>query len=360
MKHVNIPIFIPQLGCPHQCIFCNQKKISAQTAIPTAKQVQDYIREYLRKIGNLPCEVEIAYFGGSFTGLPIEQQRTYLEAARPFLHHPLVTGIRISTRPDYIDEAGLDFLSEKGVVTIELGVQSFVDCVLQASGRLYTAQQAVQACKMIKAKQIRLGIQAMVGLPEDNYQHAMATAETIASLRPDMVRIYPTLVIKDTPLERMFYQRTYRPLFLPEAVEICADMRNLICRQGIRIIRMGLQPNEELRGGNVVAGPFHPAFGELVEQANFYRLANCLLEAHRTDYGLQTHLEVVVNPRDISKMIGYKRENITKLSQIWQVELTVVGRESQKPGEIEIEARKSSPCRGSGRKMEKGFLTPGV
>jgi len=176
MKHVNIPIFIPQLGCPHQCIYCNQKTISAQTSIPNEKQVREQISRCFKSIGPKVDEVEIAYFGGSFTSLPMGRQKTYLEAARPFLKHPKFCGVRISARPDCIDEEELHFLKTFGVKTIELGIQSFADVVLKASGRLYSSIQAMDACHMVKSKGFRLGVQVMSGLPEDNYRFAIQTA----------------------------------------------------------------------------------------------------------------------------------------------------------------------------------------
>ena len=346
MKHINIPIFIPQLGCPYQCIFCNQKKISAQSSVPDAKQVREQIGRYIEKMGAKTKDAEIAFFGGSFTCLPQELQKEYLEAAQAFLRQPLVTGIRISTRPDYIDEPKLDFLKINGVTVVELGVQSFSDPVLQASGRLYSCGQVIAACQLIKSKGFQLGVQVMPGLPEDNYESALQTAEVIAGLKPDMVRIYPTLVIKDTPLEQLYYRRLYQPLTLSEAVKTCADMKEIISRENIKIIRMGLQPNEEMLNGEVVAGPFHPAFGELVEQMVFFRQAQRLLEGFISTGKQREPLVLIVNPKEVSKMIGHKRVNIELLSHIWKAPIIVKGQKNQTKGKIELQALKAEKNEG--------------
>ncbi|MDR1616030.1 MAG: radical SAM protein [Syntrophomonadaceae bacterium] len=324
MRHINIPIFIPQFGCPHQCIFCNQKKISSQTSVPEPDEIRSTIAAYLEAAGDLRFEAEIAYFGGSFTALPQKTMEEYLETAREFLKRESVRGLRISTRPDYIDEEILVLLKTKGVTTIELGIQSFEDRVLQASGRQYGAEQAEEACRLIKNKNFRLGIQLMAGLPEDNYRYAMLTAERTAALKPDMVRIYPTLVIKETPLEALFRNHKYCPLTLAEAVDVCAGMAVIIRRENIPIIRMGLQPSEELRTeGNVAAGPFHPAFGELVEQKIFYDQARVLLRRQEKNFYKHKIWYLRVNPKDVSKMTGYKRNNITNLNEEFDINLKV-------------------------------------
>ena len=339
MKHVNIPIFIPQLGCPHHCIYCNQKTISAQTTIPDDKQVQKQINCYLESIGSDVSEVEIAFFGGSFTCLPRKQQITYLEAVQPFLKHPKVSGIRLSTRPDYIDKEGLFLLKAYNVKVIELGIQSFADKVLKASGRFYSSELAVNACQLIQAERFRLGIQVMIGLPEATHEYDLMTAEIIAAIKPNMVRLYPTLIIRDTPLEHIYKHRKYKPLTLDEAVQTCADMKEIICRENIAIIRMGLQPNEELQNGEVIAGPFHPAFGELVEQMLFFRQAHDLLKEHYANSQPGQPLALIVNPKDISKLIGYKRKNIMMLSRTWKTSLAVKSCENLKKGSITLELR---------------------
>ncbi|SHH01645.1 Radical SAM superfamily protein [Thermosyntropha lipolytica DSM 11003] len=311
-KHFNIPIFIPHLGCPFNCIFCDQKKIASPQGVPEVKDIKDIIEEHLATIPE-EAEVEVAFFGGNFTAIRRERQEAYLRQVFPYIEAGRITGIRISTRPDYIDEEILLFLKSWQVKVIELGVQSLHDEVLKASHRGYRAGDVFKACHLIKGHGFMLGIQLMVGLPADSHLRSLESAHLAASLKPDMVRIYPTLVISGTALEEMFVKGEYKPWSLEEAVKTATDMFLLFASQAIPVIRMGLQPSEELRSeGVVVAGPFHPAFGELVKGEVFLRQSELLLAA-TPDLQKEEEITFFVHPRDVSKMTGNQKKNIRYL-----------------------------------------------
>lgn len=319
-RHYNIPLFIPHLGCPFQCIFCNQNKIASSQGIPAANNLITIIEEHLTTIKGDGKNTEIAFFGGSFTAINRELQEEYLSAVQPYLQSGRIGSIRISTRPDYIDDRILSFLASYGVKTIELGVQSMSDEVLKASGRGYSRDDVFKASHRIKSLGFKLGLQLMIGLPGDNYERDMDSARKAAALGPDMVRIYPTLVIADTPLEHLFHEHKYLPLCLPEAIATCKDMFLVFQKNGIDVIRMGLQPGEELRSpGTVVAGPFHPSFGELVEQEVFKEQACRAINSYRVKAGLQSNLVLMVNEKDISKMTGSRKSNLDYLKTQFQL-----------------------------------------
>ncbi len=315
MKHINIPIFIPHLGCPFTCIFCDQNRISATQDIPGEAEVIKTIEEHLATIPS-GAKVEVAFFGGNFTMVEKVKQEEYLAAANRYLQDGRVQGIRISTRPDGIDEGILEYLKKWGVKTIELGVQSLSDEVLTASGRGYRAEAVVKACRLIKEYGFRLGIQLMIGLPGDNLERDLVTAREVIKLQPDMVRIYPTLVIAATQLEKLYLKGKYTPLTLAEALHNSLMVFLQFQKEGIPVIRMGLQPGEELRReGCVVAGPFHPAFGELVEQEAFKIQAGEAIEQYFRNHTNERELLLFVHPRDISKVVGQRRANLDYLRE---------------------------------------------
>ena len=315
MKHYNIPIFIPHLGCPFDCIYCDQKTIAAQQEIPTPQQVVHTIEQYLQTI---PIEafVEVAFFGGNFTAVEKKQQEDYLRAVQPYLQQGRVQSIRVSTRPDCIDEPALDLLARYGVKMIELGVQSLSDKVLQASARNYRPKDVYKSSHLIRERQFDLGVQLMVGLPQDTYAQDIQTTYQVISLRPQVVMIYPTLVIAGTALETMWKRGDYVSLSLEEAVLTCCDMFLLFQKENIRVIRMGLYPGEDLRREGVVkAGPFHSSFGELVEQEVFKRQARAAIRRYVNKFGCPTHIDLYVNFRDISKMVGRQKRNLSDLRE---------------------------------------------
>lgn len=324
IKHFNIPIFIPHLGCPYDCIYCDQKIIANQKEPPTRTEVIDKIERHLATIPE-NAWVEVAFFGGSFTAVDTGEQEKYLSTVLPYIREGRVKAIRISTRPDCINEPNLRLLKEYGVKTIELGVQSLSDDVLKASGRLYTENDVRRSCNSIKEGDFQLGIQLMIGLPGDSYLHDMETALKVADIGPQAVRLYPTLVLAGTKLDMMWKSGCFYPLDLREAIYTCKDMLLLFNKQNIPVIRMGLYPGEELRKPGIVqAGPFHSSFGELVEQQVFQDQARQALKLYRHKYKCDKELSIHVYHKDMSKMIGWRRGNILQLQQEFKLDALAV------------------------------------
>ena len=258
-----IPIFIPHAGCPHQCVFCNQKTISGQktAALEGAKE---QINRWLERV-KPSVENEAAFYGGSFTGLDITLQKELFALTDELLARKVIGSVRLSTRPDYIDER-LELLRNHGVKLVELGVQSLDDKVLAAAERGHTAEQVTNAVNLLKKYGFKVGLQLMVGMPKQDFASVKETVEKVLVLKPDIARIYPLLVIKGTPLAKSYEAGEFEPLSLEEAVEQAAYMYKKLSEAGIRIIRVGLQPDDELCAeGNILAGPFHPSMGELVQ-----------------------------------------------------------------------------------------------
>ncbi len=325
--HVIISFFIPHQGCTSNCVFCNQKTITGHRSGPDHHEVTRTIEDWLQSLPpDVPCEV--AFYGGSFTALPWEQQEYYLQSVQPFINSGRVKSIRVSTRPDAIDTALIDRLSGFGVKTIELGVQSLDQEVLKASGRDYDVSLVGEVSALIKQKGLTLGHQLMIGLPGSDLSKELDTVDRVIGIRPDLARIYPTLVLKGTPLARLYYQGKYKPLSLWEAVQTALLMLTQLEKAGIKIIRMGLQPTPELqRSGEIIAGPFHPGFGELV-QSELFKWQAILLINRFMESEVTNRLKIYVNKRDLSKMIGQKRRNLQALAARFQLEqLEVIGRE---------------------------------
>ena len=267
-KQYIIPIFVPHLGCPNDCIFCNQKSISGQKSNMTKEKAKEIIENYLKSIDKENAQIEIAFFGGSFTAIEEERQEELLQVASEFVKSGQVSSIRVSTRPDAIDKNILKRLKKYKVKTIELGVQSSNNYILKRINRGHTA-------KLIRWNGFRLGVQMMVGLPESTTIDEINTAKELIKLKPKMVRIYPVLVIKNTPLEKELEKGTYKPLTVVQAVEVCKEIVRLFHDKNIDIIRIGLQPTDEIsepgsEKSEVVARPYHPAFRQLVESAMWY------------------------------------------------------------------------------------------
>ncbi len=316
-----IPFFITHSGCPHQCVFCNQKNITGQTKPVAPSAVTRKITEYLAKSSS-DQPVHAAFYGGSFTALPFETQKAYLEAVRPFIHANQIAGIRLSTRPDSITNEILSLLNEHHVTTIELGVQSLDDAVLTRSGRGHAASDTVNAVNLIRSHDFLLGLQLMPGLPGDSADSFRKTIERVIELKPDFVRIYPALVIKDTPLEDLYTSGRYEPLSLDDAVALCRDALERFEREGIDVIRMGLQPTKELeKPGTIVAGPYHPAFRQLVESSIILDKMRSALRTSKAGTGMVTFQ---VNPKDLSAAIGQQRSTIELLKKefgLWKIHI---------------------------------------
>ena len=265
-KHAIIPIFIPHKGCPNDCVFCNQRKITARGADITAEDIHNTVETYMSTLGNMNVQtIELSFFGGSFTGIPLEEQKQYLAIAKEYKDSGVIQKIHLSTRPDYINVEILDNLKAYGVDVIELGVQSFAEPVLKASGRGHNASCVYDACKLIKSYGFTLGIQLMIGLPEDTLEYDIFSAEEAVSLAPDIARLYPTVVIKDTALWDMMECGQYIPKSEDDAVMRTAAMYKILTDAGINVIRVGLKSSDIISDENNTAGTFHPAFRQLVE-----------------------------------------------------------------------------------------------
>lgn len=317
-RHI-IPVFVPHQGCPHDCVFCNQKKISGCLQSPTEDQVHQLIRQHLRTHGEQ--ELEIAFFGGSFTGIPLEEQEAYLRIAVLYRDQYPKLKIRASTRPDCITEPVIALLQRYRVDTIELGVQSMEDKVLAASGRGHTSRDVAEAVQRLQRAGIAVGIQTMLGLPEDTPEGALQTAGEVVRLRPDMVRIYPTLVIQDTMLETLYEKGLYMPLSLGEAAALTAQLLDLYEAADIPVIRVGLQPTEQM-GKEVIAGPYHPAFRQLADSLRAYGEMKRLLAqgGGRSDkMELAAEKERIVYVRSDtfspSVLVGHKGSNRRRLQE---------------------------------------------
>lgn len=325
-RHYVIPVFIPHWGCPHRCVFCDQGALSAVWRLPSSQQVTKIISSYLKTIPADAKRVELAYYGGSFTALSEAEQIRLLEPAKPFLQEGSIHAIRVSTRPDYIDQNILERLKRYGISTVELGVQSMDPDVLQKSGRGHTPQDVRMASWLIKKYGIGLGLQLMPGLPGDSEAKAIASVYEVIRLNPNFVRIYPTVVLKGTQLHRMFVEGKYHPLSLVQTVNWCVKMYLLFQRARIPVIRMGLQASQELTAGcSLIAGPFHPAFGEMVKSAAAkQQLAMAIQDLWRSS-GITRKIRAYVNPRQLSILIGQRRKNIQELRNQFNLqELNVI------------------------------------
>lgn len=264
MRHYNIPIFIPELACPHRCVFCNQHKISGTLNIPKPNEISSHIDTYLSTIksGSL---IQIAFFGGSFTGIDEQLQEQYLKIAYSYVEQGLVDGIRLSTRPDYISRAILDRLVRYGVRCVELGAQSFDAEVLHKSGRGHTVADIENSSALIHEYGIELGLQMMLGLPGDTKEKCLQTARSIVALQASNTRIYPALVIKDTPMAEMYARGDYQPLDMDSALEWAMEAYHIFIENNVTVLRVGLHPSEELDSAkSLIAGPYHPSYKELV------------------------------------------------------------------------------------------------
>lgn len=342
-KEYIIPIFVPHLGCPNSCTFCNQKTISGQAKQVTAKEVKETIEYYLSNFKDDNKYVEVAFFGGSFTGIEEEVQEELLQATFEFIKQKKVNSIRISTRPDYIDKKILKRLKKYKVKTIELGVQSTNDYILARCQRGHTFEDVKKASKLIRRKHFILGHQMMVGLPESTKLDEINTTKSLIKLKPKIVRIYPVLVIKGTKLEEEYRNNEYIPLTVNQAVERCKEIVTLFNKKNIRVIRIGLQNTNTIdepghNESEVVAGPYHPAFRQLVESSMWYDSVVEEIKQFNTKVKL---VQVRANPVNINNIIGHKKENIEKLNQIYDVEVKVVADEKIKPGHFKVEILKT-------------------
>lgn len=305
MKKRIIPIFVPHRGCPHDCIFCNQKKITGVSTEVTSEEARNIIEEYLPTIAK-DASVEIAFFGGSFTAIDEKTQNELLSVAKEYVDKGLVSDIRMSTRPDCISVDILNRLKEYKTTIIELGVQSMDAKVLHDSARGHDIESVIKSSNLIKESGINLGLQMMVGLPSDTEEKCIETAKKFIELNPFCVRIYPTLVVKDTGLETLLNKGEYKPFTLEECVSIVKKLLVLFYVNNINVIRVGLQATEDIQlGKGIVDGPYHPAFRELVEGEMIKDYLHYLVIQNKT----VSNLEIKTNNKNISKVVGNKKIN---------------------------------------------------
>ena len=325
-----IPVFVPHLGCPNDCVFCNQRRISGQTVPATVETVENAIKTAAALPSN-GAKRQMAFYGGSFTAIPAAEQEALLGAAKRYIDSGFLSSVRLSTRPDAIDEAVLERLSHYGVETIELGAQSLDDNVLHLSGRGHTAKEVEDASRLIKDRGFGLILQMMTGLPGDSEKTSIETAKKIIALKPDGVRIYPTVIVRDTELYDMWKTGEYSEHSVEDAVNVCSKLVPLFEQEEIPIIRMGLNPTDELSGGSAVGGAYHPALGEMVHSRIMRNKAENLIEnAEGKD------LVLGVNNADVSKMTGQHRCNIEYLSEKFGLKSLKIKAADVEKGEIVI------------------------
>ena len=335
-KEYIIPIFVPHLGCPNDCTFCNQKKISGQKKNVSGDDIRGIIEYFLNNFKDQDRYVEIAFFGGSFTGIDVKLQEELLSVANEYIENGKVNGIRISTRPDYINQDILDLLKKYNVKTIELGVQSANDFILNKCKRGHSFEDVKKASKLIIKNRFNLGHQMMVGLPESTPKDEIETAKKLIKLHPKMVRIYPVLVIKDTKLAEDYINGEYKPNTLEQAVETCAVLVRLFRKKHIDVIRVGLQNTDEIcnpdnENSQVVAGPYHPAFRQLVESRICYdeyapkiKKLNNKIKA----------VKLLVKGDKINYFVGHKKENIKRIKELYNVDVFIEKDDSVKDFKI--------------------------
>lgn len=336
--HYIIPIFVPHEGCPHDCVFCNQNSITGTSTKVDARYVEQTVNEYLKTINNDEATIEVSFFGGTFTAINMEKQIELLTVAKRFKDSNKIKYIRLSTRPDYINDNILNNLKKYSVDIIELGVQSLDDEVLLKSGRGHTAEDVQKASNLIKKYEFTLGHQIMIGLPGDDINKDIETAKKVISLKPDICRIYPALVIKDTHMERLYVEGQFKPYSLNEAINISKIIYIMMVANGINVIRIGLQPTEEISEGHeLIAGPFHPAFRELVE-GNIYNdlLYDVIINELKSNINYNKVL-VKINPKDISKLYANGKSFFNDMKkQINTISIEVLQDTSIKRGIINV------------------------
>uniref|UniRef100_A0A831XDK0 Radical SAM protein n=1 Tax=Geobacter metallireducens TaxID=28232 RepID=A0A831XDK0_GEOME len=333
MKPLIVPFFISHQGCPHQCVFCDQERISGQGGgLPEPAEMLAVIDRYAASGGGRPLEA--AFYGGTFTSLPRGDQERLLAPLQPLIATGWVAGVRLSTRPDAVDGEAVRFLRARGVTTVELGVQSMADEVLAAAGRGHGAAQVEEAFASLRGGGIAVGAQLMPGLPGDTAESALASLDRVLALSPAFVRIYPTVVVAGTRLAELWRSGVYTPMGLDEAVSLCTAMLRRCRAAGVPVVRIGLQPTEELeRPGTILAGPWHPAFRQLVEGELFYGL----LERLAAGIPAGSHLEVSCSPRRQSDVAGQRRRNLARLRERFGLAVTrVIGSDRLSTYDLEI------------------------
>ncbi len=325
-----IPIFIPHKGCPHHCLFCNQEKISgvlddAVEQVDVAATIELWLARRSSR-----TKVQVAFYGGSFTCLPSSEQVAMLAAVQPYLDTAQIDCIRLSTRPDCIDPEVCRLLRDFRVGIVELGVQSLSDEVLVESHRGHSAEQCRTAFAHLRSAGMQVGIQLMPGLPGETRRSFLKGIDEVIRLTPDFVRLYPVLVIKDSGLEQRYLQNRYQPLSLTRAIALTARACLKLQTANIRVVRMGLQPCDSLTE-NFVAGPYHPAFGELVISRLWFQR----LRAKMAELAPEENLCVHISHRDHGAVVGMKRANIRRLEELgFSGRITILPHKSMARGSV--------------------------
>jgi radical SAM enzyme (TIGR01210 family) len=331
-----IPVFLPHAGCPHRCVFCDQAAITGENpSLPSRESLRKQVNSFIAFKSKQRKEVQIAFYGGNFLGLAEKTVKTLLKEADAFVQAGKVDRIRFSTRPDTIDAVRLNWLKVFPVAAIELGVQSMDDGVLALSNRGHTVQDTEKAVGLLRENNYQIGMQLMLGLPGDDEARAIKSAEKAAALSPDFVRIYPTVVLKNSPLARLFQKREYVPLSLEAAVSLTKKLYRVFESRTIPVIRMGLQASQDLdAGAAILAGPYHPAFGQLVYAELFLDKARLLLQ------NLENNPESItlqIHPRSLSRLQGIRNRNIQTLKNEFSLQsIAIVTDDSLSENELKV------------------------
>jgi len=335
MKHIPkrliVPVFLPQAGCPHRCIFCSQESLTGCTGVPSPEEAG---RELSGHLGPGTPDATIAFYGGSFTSLGQDELKEYLHVAARFAEKGMASGIRISTRPDTVDSRLADLLAGLRVTEVELGVQSMDDAVLKACARGHTARDTAVAVETLKRAGMEVGVQMMAGLPGDTPEGFLGSVREVISLGPDFARVFPTVVVEGAPLAGMWRAGGYEPISLDEAVSLCADALELFDEAGVPVIRFGLQATKSL-DETYLAGPYHPSFGHMVKSERALRRMIRVLENGRGLPGAQFR----VNPRELSVYKGISGNNLVRLKDYLGGEDVVITQDPRlEPGELRLAA----------------------
>jgi histone acetyltransferase (RNA polymerase elongator complex component) len=330
-----IPVFIPHAGCPHQCLFCDQTRTTNRDrTFPTESQIDAEINRFLSYRRDHRRWTEISFFGGNFLGLSDSQIMQLLTIADRYIQTGRAQGIRFSTRPDTIDEKRVALIRDYPISTIEIGAQSMNASVLAMSRRGHSPDDTIKAVKLLKNNGFRTGLQMMVGLPAESEQAAVTSAQQMAGLAPDFVRIYPCLVLRGSPLARWYSQGRFVPLSLEKSVSLVKRIYSLMTVRGITVIRMGLQPTTELNSGaGVLAGPFHPAYGELVYSALWMDALRRTLSSHNVNDG---NLTIEIHPKAGSRIRGHRRCNLKRLRREYHLTRIKIVPDSQLPRDLSL------------------------
>lgn len=330
-----ISIFLPHAGCPQQCVFCNQTTISGVNSKTSAIQVRNTVESFLRYKSKDRSFVQIAFFGGNFLGIRMEEIKRLLAEATAFVKAGRVNGIRFSTRPDTIDRPRLDLIRNYPVSTVELGVQSMDDDVLRNTKRGHTSADTIRAVQRLREFNYEIGVQLMIGLPGDDRERLLGSAQQIAKLKPDFIRIYPTVVVAGSPLAKLYKTDRYSPLSLKDAVTQVKELYQFFTRKNIPVIRMGLQATDDLqKGSTILAGPYHPSFGHLVYSEIFLDRA---IAAIRSENFKGDAIALHIHPRNVSQMRGLKNENLKKLREKFNFQsIEIVADDSLKEDQLKL------------------------